>query len=157
MSENRNRRIVELRGLGYSQEEISKEFDISQSQVQYRLSNLKQRAEREGKDITLKDLGLYRGAKLGLRGKASRVLDEFGAEYTRNKRFGEGSFLVQPHFLVPPEEGSGTEKEIILYVACTSGSTPLNEVRAQALEVGFIKHFREAIEAVLLVRAPPWR
>lgn len=40
--------VMKLRGLGYTQEEIAKRLKINQGVVQYRLKQLKKRAEEEG-------------------------------------------------------------------------------------------------------------
>jgi len=41
-------KIMKLRGLGYTQEEIAKRLKINQGVVQYRLKQLKKRVEEEG-------------------------------------------------------------------------------------------------------------
>ena len=57
-------RIVKMRGLGYSQSEIAKELNVSQSAIQYQLKRIKKRAQKEGEDDTL--LALLVGAGLGI-------------------------------------------------------------------------------------------
>ena len=42
--------IMKLRGLGYSQKEIAKQLRITQGVVQYKLRQLRKRAEEEGID-----------------------------------------------------------------------------------------------------------
>jgi len=53
-----------MRGLGYSQSEIAKELNVSQSAIQYQLKRIKKRAQKEGEDDTL--LALLVGAGLGI-------------------------------------------------------------------------------------------
>ena len=45
--------IVKLRGLGFSQQEISKKIGFSQSSVAYRLRQLRKKALKNGTDKTL--------------------------------------------------------------------------------------------------------
>ena len=45
-----NAEIMKLRGLGFSQEEIAKRLKIKQGVVQYKLRQLKKRAEEKGID-----------------------------------------------------------------------------------------------------------
>ena len=56
--------IVQLRGLGYSQEEIANRLNISQSSVAYHLKEFRERAEADGDDATFAALvvGVLAGA-----------------------------------------------------------------------------------------------
>ena len=56
--------IVKMRGLGYSQSEIAKKLNVSQSAIQYQLQRIKKRAQKDGEDDTL--FALLLGAGLGI-------------------------------------------------------------------------------------------
>ena len=51
-----NAEIMKLRGLGFSQEEIAKQLKIKQGVVQYKLRQLKKRAEEKGIDTVFFEL-----------------------------------------------------------------------------------------------------
>ena len=64
LSENDVAKIIQLRGLGYSQSEIACELGVSQSAIQYQLNRIKKRAQDQGDDETF--WGLLVGAGIGL-------------------------------------------------------------------------------------------
>ncbi|KXA96964.1 hypothetical protein AKJ37_04065 [candidate division MSBL1 archaeon SCGC-AAA259I09] len=149
MSENRQREIAVLRGLGYSQAEIAEKLGISQSQVQYRLSNLKEQTQQKGVDSVLGSLGLRRGPKSeeDLGRKVSKILDGFGVEYTRNKRLGGELLLDQLDFLIEAGDGEKIAVEVKVVPSDESSET----LRSAAFTSQFLKKKLRSLKYVLVV------
>ena len=80
-------RMVVLRGLGYSQEQIASELGVTQNTVSYYLSRFEERAKREGPTVVFWSLVLGPlGAPPVVLGSLNRILEEIAEEAPPEKK-----------------------------------------------------------------------